>query len=71
MLVQNLSTDESLIFAETSTMLNVVCYAYCIEHNLTNQFIKADLENELDAFYKTLPITTGGISIACGDWCAM
>lgn len=65
--VFNLATDEEQHFGGCSDLW-CVCFAYAAENNLTSAILSAAQNGNLEEFYKTLPVTQGKRSIACGDW---
>ena len=76
--VHNLATDEVLIYIEGGSVTRAVCHAWAVENDLIDDFIEAihyaNKEGISEVEYlKSIgfPITTGEISVACGDWAAI
>ena len=65
--VFNLATNEVQHFGGCSDLW-CVCFAYAVQHNLTSAILAAAQDGNLEEFAKTLPVTKGKRSIACGDW---
>jgi len=66
--VYNLATSEEYIFDDSVNKTQAVCTSYCIENGLSSWFF-AILSNKM-RYIDSLPLTQGGTTIACGDWCA-
>ena len=66
----NLKTGVGISFDTETTALWAVCYGYCDENNLMSALFASAQENRFLEFAKTLPVTVGKQSIACGDWAA-
>jgi hypothetical protein len=66
----NLKTGVEQSFDSATTALWAVCYGYCEENNLMSALFASAQGNKFLDFAKTLPVTVGKRSIACGDWAA-
>lgn len=64
----NLLTDVELYFDELTTPEWAVAYGYCVDHGLTSALFASLADRRFPEFFKTLPVTRGARSIACGDW---
>lgn len=66
----NLVTDEVLYFNDDALYGPewAVAFGYCDEHNLLSTLFNHLHDDTFPEFFKTLPVTRGKRSIACGDW---
>lgn len=66
----NLNNDAQYEFDDATTPLWAVCYAYCTDSNQLSALFASAQKNKFLEFAKTLPVTVGQRSVACGDWAA-
>ena len=68
--VFNLLTDETLHFDDDVKYGPewAVAYAWCEEHNYMSLLFSHFHDGTFAEFFKTLPVTRGKQSIACGDF---
>lgn len=66
----NLNSDTVYQFDDATTPLWAVCYAYCADNDQLHELFVSAHNNTFLEFSKTLPVTVGQCSIACGDWAA-
>ena len=65
--VINLSTAAEYGYSESISDLFAVCNTYCLNHGLQSWFLSL-VQNRAD-YRKSLPVTVGAQTIACGDYC--
>jgi hypothetical protein len=66
----NLKTGAEQSFDAATTALWAVCYGYCADADTLGDLFASAQDNKFLEFAKTLPVTVGKRSIACGDWAA-
>lgn len=64
----NLLNDNTVSFDANTTPLWAVCYAYCEENHLMSALFASAQDLRFEEFAKTLPVTEGAKTIACGNW---
>lgn len=64
----NLTNDAVYEFDDATTPLWAVCYAYCADNDKLSELFYNTQRGSFVGFAKTLPVTLGKQSIACGDW---
>ncbi len=69
-IASNLLTGAEHHFDNATTALWAVCYGYCADADTLGDLFAAAQDNRFLEFAKTLPVTVGKQSIACGDWAA-
>ena len=70
MKVFNLASEVEMIFDDKTSAVYGVAYAYCEENNLLSWLFEHCWDLNLDDAYRSLPITQGSRTVACGDWAA-
>lgn len=66
--VFNLLTDECQYFDDDVGPEWAVAYCYCERNNLMSRLLGSLWCEAFPEFFKSLPVTRGKSSLACGDW---
>lgn len=66
--VFNIASDETLYFDDDVGPEWAVAYAWCEDNNYMSALFSHLVRGSFPEFFKTLPVTRGKQSIACGDF---
>jgi len=68
--VFNRAGDDQVSFAAGRLMgtLWAVAYCYCEQHDKLPELFEEERLGRFIEYAKTLPVTVGARSVACGDW---
>lgn len=69
--VVNLANNHTMDFDHDTTPLWAVCFAFCEEKEKKFELFKWAHAGRFLEFARTLPVTVGRDTVACGDWAAM
>jgi hypothetical protein len=66
--VFNLAGDDQVSFMPVMGTLWAVAYCYCEQHDKLHELFEEERLGRFIEYAKTLPVTVGDKSVACGDW---
>lgn len=69
--VFNLAGDDQVSFMPVMGTLWAVAYCHCEQHDKLHELFEQEQLGQFVEYAKTLPITIGERSVACGDWAAL
>jgi hypothetical protein len=66
--VFNLAGDDQVSFMPVMGTLWAVAYCHCEQHDKLHELFEEERLGRFIEYAKTLPVTVGAKSVACGDW---